>query len=81
MRRTIIAVALWIGAVNGALAWGDYGLKVAQQVYPLLPTNHVLDEAYYTATLPIIARRVGLAGVRLARMLNGGYAASQCPVP
>jgi hypothetical protein len=41
----------------------------------------VLDDAYYRKVSPIVARQLGLAGLRLAKFLNDAYASDQCPVP
>lgn len=53
----------------------------AQTVWALKPTNGVLDDAYYTAVLPVVERQLGLGGLRLAAWLNDAFAAKACPAP
>ncbi len=43
-------------------------------------TDNVLDDAYLTASAPVIDRQLGMAGLRLARFLNEAYASKRCPV-
>ena len=43
--------------------------------------NIVLDDAYRKAHLALLDQRLGLAGLRLATMLNTAFAAGRCPAP
>jgi hypothetical protein len=61
--------------------WAEQTHKAAQTVWALLPDNSVLDDAYYQKVSPIIARQLGVAGLRLAKFLNDAYASDRCPVP
>jgi hypothetical protein len=61
--------------------WAEQTHKAAQTVWALVPENSVLDDAYYRKVSPIVARQLGLAGLRLAKFLNDAYASDQCPVP
>jgi hypothetical protein len=61
--------------------WALESHRVARDVYNKTPANFVLDDAYYREMLPIVERQLGLAGIRLARMLNEAYSSSACPVP
>jgi hypothetical protein len=40
----------------------------------------MLDDAYYLDVLPIVDRQLGVAGLRLARVLNDAYASNKCSV-
>jgi hypothetical protein len=62
-------------------AWVEETHKIAQRVWAMTPSNHILDEDYLTKAAPIIDRQLGVAGLRLARFLNEAYGSNQCPVP
>jgi hypothetical protein len=48
---------------------------VAPAVWNARRADNVLDDAYYRAMLPILDRQLGVAGLRLARLLNDAAAA------
>jgi len=50
--------------------WALQSHKLAVEVAYALPEDFKLGESYYQAGLPVISRQLGLAGIRLARMLN-----------
>jgi hypothetical protein len=52
----------------------------ARSVWYLRPADDVLDDRYLREVLPVLDRQLGVAGLRLARLLNAAYASSQCPV-
>ncbi len=54
---------------------------VAATVWNLKPASNELDDAYYTAALPVVDKQLGLGGLRLAAFLNTAYAATACPAP
>jgi hypothetical protein len=62
-------------------AWADETHKIAQKVWAMTPSNHILDDDYLAQAKPIIERQLGVAGLRLARFLNEAYSSNQCPVP
>lgn len=69
------------GEARGAEAgtprdWALETHREARRIWPLLRDDHVIDDAYYRAALPVVDRQLARAGVRLARFLNDGYAAS-----
>ena len=59
--------------------WAESTHKAAQTVWNLLPLNRVLDDGYYQAVLPILDQQLGIAGMRLARVLNDAYTTDDCP--
>jgi hypothetical protein len=61
--------------------WAVETHRSAQRVWNHQPANNVLDDRYYNEALLVIDRQLGVAGLRLARFLNGAYAATQCPLP
>ena len=61
-------------------AWAEETHKVAQNIWKMTPSNHILDEDYLNKAKPIIERQLGVAGLRLARFLNEAYGSTQCPV-
>lgn len=69
------------GADGGTFVDWAEGHKAAQTVWNVLPANRVLDYAYYQAVQPILDRQLGIAGLRLARVLNEAYESSVCPRP
>ena len=58
--------------------WAVETHAAAQTVWNLLPANHVIDDAYFQNALPVLDRQLGVAGLRLARVLNDAYASSEC---
>jgi hypothetical protein len=61
--------------------WAEETHKAAQTVWALLPENSVLGDTYYEKVSPVVARQLGVAGLRLAKFLNDAYGSNQCPVP
>jgi len=57
------------------IAWAEETHKAAQKVWYWRPADEVLDDRYLRDVLPIMDRQLGIAGLRLARLLN--QAASQ----
>jgi hypothetical protein len=49
-------------------AWKTH-LAAVQVAYDL-PSNHVLDDAYYKKAAAVVDQQLALASVRLARILN-----------
>jgi hypothetical protein len=47
-------------------------------VWEQLPASRVFDDGYYAKLLPTLDRQLGLAGLRLARLLNDVQAPGQC---
>jgi hypothetical protein len=60
-------------------AWAEETHKVARFVWDALPESRLVDDAYYAKVLPSLDRQLGLAGLRLARVLNEAYG-SVCAV-
>ena len=58
--------------------WALETHRAAQAVWPLLPEDHVLGDAYFQKTLPVLDHQLGLAGLRLARFLNQALAPGAC---
>ncbi len=52
------------------IAWAEESHNVAQTVWHGLPGDEVLDDHYLNDVLPIMDRQLGIAGLRLARLLN-----------
>jgi hypothetical protein len=59
--------------------WAVETHAAAQTVWNLLPANHVIDDAYFDNALPVLDRQLGVAGLRLARLLNEAYAGDCTP--
>jgi hypothetical protein len=57
------------------IAWAEETHRAAQTVWYGRPADDVLDDRYLRDVLPIMDRQLGIAGLRLARLLN--EAASQ----
>ncbi len=67
-------------AVRGRpLDWALQTHAAARIAWKLLPEDHVLGDDYFQKVLPIMDRQLGLAGLRLARFLNGAFALRACP--
>jgi S1/P1 Nuclease len=65
---------------NTFKAWAEETHKAAHTVWYLRPADDVLDDRYLRDVLPILDRQLGIAGLRLARLLNAAYGSNQCPV-
>jgi hypothetical protein len=50
--------------------WVNETHQVARHVWTWTPADHVIDEGYYRAALPVLDRQLGRAGVRLAAFLD-----------
>jgi hypothetical protein len=57
--------------------WAEETHRAAHGVWERLPESRVVDDAYYAKILPTLDRRLGLAGLRLARFLNDVQAPAQ----
>jgi hypothetical protein len=55
------------------VAWANDTHKAAPTVWYLRPADDVLDDRYLRDVLPILDRQLGIAGLRLARLLNQAY--------
>ncbi|MBV9044204.1 MAG: S1/P1 nuclease [Alphaproteobacteria bacterium] len=60
--------------------WALQTHAAAQTVWNAKPESNELDDAYYTAVLPVLDKQLGLGGLRLAKFLNDAYASTSCPV-
>ncbi len=60
--------------------WAQESHRAAQTVWYLRPADDILDDRYLRDVLPVMDRQLGVAGLRLARLLNQAYASTQCPV-
>ncbi|HEX4327727.1 MAG TPA: S1/P1 nuclease, partial [Burkholderiales bacterium] len=58
--------------------WAAASHAQAQIAWNMLPADHRLGDEYYERALPMVDRQLGLAGLRLARLLNQAYAAPSC---
>ena len=58
--------------------WAVETHAAAQTVWNLLPANHVVDDAYFQNVLPVLDRQLGVAGLRLAKLLTDAYASNEC---
>ena len=58
--------------------WAEETHLAARAVWEQLPGSRVVDDAYYGKVLPTLDRQLGLAGLRLARLLNDMQAPGQC---
>jgi hypothetical protein len=47
-------------------------------VWEQLPASRVVEDGYYAKILPTLDRQLGLAGLRLARLLNEVQVPGQC---
>ena len=61
--------------------WALETHAAAQTVWNLLAPNHVIDDSYIQSVLPVMDRQLGVAGLRLARLLNDAYASNSCAAP
>jgi hypothetical protein len=59
--------------------WAEETHRAAQTIWKLLPESRQVDDSYYQAVLPVLDRQLGIAGVRLAVLLNTVYGSNQCP--
>jgi len=50
--------------------WAEDTHKAAQTVWHLCPADNVLDDRYFRAVQPTLDSQLGVAGLRLARLLN-----------
>ena len=62
------------------IQWAEQTHKAAPVVWYLRPGDNVLDDRYLRDVLPILDRQLGIAGLRLARLLNQAYESTQCPM-
>lgn len=62
------------------IKWAGEAHRAARAVWYLRPADDVLDDRYLRDVLPVLDRQLGVAGLRLARLLNAAYASSQCPI-
>ncbi len=60
--------------------WALQTHAAAQGVWTLLPEDRVLGDDYFQKVLPVLDRQLGLAGLRLARLLNQAFAPHACRV-
>jgi len=67
MKAIWLAAMLAVIAGRDALAWGQEG--------------HSIVDDYFQKVLPTMDRQLGLAGLRLARVLNEAFAPRACPAP
>lgn len=58
--------------------WAVQTHTAAQNVWRLLPEDHMLGDDYFHKVLPVMDRQLGLAGLRLARVLNQVSAPGAC---
>jgi hypothetical protein len=72
-----------MAAVNAGttIDWANDSHHLAIGLMKSVPSNIVLDDAYRKANLALLDQRLGLAGLRLATMLNTAFAAGRCPAP
>jgi hypothetical protein len=59
--------------------WANDSHSLVAQAW--VPANTVLDDDYLARATPVLMRQIGLAGLRLARVLNEAYAGKACPRP
>ncbi len=59
--------------------WANASHGLGKQVW--VPADTALDDVYLERATPILMRQIGLAGLRLARVLNEAYASRECPWP
>jgi S1/P1 Nuclease len=60
--------------------WAEETHKAAPVVWYARPADDVLDDRYLHDVLPTLDRQLGIAGLRLARLLNQAYESKACPV-
>ncbi|WP_157269764.1 S1/P1 nuclease [Azohydromonas aeria] len=65
------------GAVLDPVAWANASHALGGRFWR--PADAVLDDAYLEGAAPVLMQQLGLAGVRLAGMLNQAYASRACP--
>ena len=65
---------------NTFVQWAQDTHKAAPTVWYRRPADEVLDDRYFRDVLPVLDRQLGIAGLRLARLLNQAYESTQCPV-
>jgi hypothetical protein len=71
--ESLISTNQWLARDPGTPAdWANESWALAKAALVAPGTN--IDEAYYTAQIPIVDQRVALAGVRLAAVLNRALA-------
>jgi hypothetical protein len=58
--------------------WAVETHDVAREIWPLLPQDRLITDAYFFKVLPVVDRQLGRAGVRLARFLDDAFAANEC---
>lgn len=58
--------------------WAEETHQAARFVWEQLRASRVVDDVYYGRILPTLDRQLGLAGLRLARLLNDLQASWQC---
>lgn len=63
---------------GSALDWANESHAIARRQWSLTPDNKVLDERYFRQAMPVMERQLGLAGLRLARLLNDAYGSRAC---
>ena len=66
-----------VAGSNDPAVWTNESKVLADQA--LVPKNSDIDEAYFNREIPFIDRRLELAGLRLAQVLNAAFTAP--PVP
>ena len=66
-----------VAGTNDPAVWTNESKVIADQA--LVPKNSDIDEAYFNHNIPVIDRRLELAGLRLASVLNAAFTAP--PVP
>jgi len=62
-------------------SWAEETHAVAQRVSQIQPADGVLDDKYLTQAMPMLDRQLGVAALRLARVLNDAFMSSECPRP
>lgn len=53
--------------------WANETHRTAQSVWARLPESRIVDDDYYKASVAIVDRQLGLAGLRLASFLNEAF--------
>jgi hypothetical protein len=64
---------------GGPVSWALEAHKAAVEVAYDVQEDHELGDAYYQRSLPIVQRQLGLAGIRLARILNEAFQIRKLP--